>query len=311
MASQFSILSGAAITSTGGCSIVGDVGASPIAGSAIGLTSAQVSGTIYTVDANGPAGSLTDTILLSSGKNDMMTAYVAAAGRTPTPVGPQLNPGVGNIGGMNLEPGLYKFTGTASITGSDLTLTGGSNDVWIFQCASDLQVGTGIQVILAGGARACNVYWQVGSSAVIQTFAVFKGTIIADQAITLMTSSVMEGRALAFTAGVVADGSSLTKTDFWSDAFDLGSGWRSLDWFGNYYVNGNGWLKHEDLGWMWSPSVSPTNVFLYTEDLGWLWTSNTFYPYMYRYSDGVWLWYLQGTGARWFYNYTTLSWESR
>jgi hypothetical protein len=88
----------------------------------------------------------------------------------------------------------------------DVTLTGGPDDVWIFQIAKDLEVGSTVHVILAGGAQARNIFWQVGTSAVIGTFAVFKGTIIADQAITINTTSAMDGRALAFTAGVTFNG---------------------------------------------------------------------------------------------------------
>ena len=205
-AAHFAILAGAAITTTGGGIINGDVGASPITGAAIHLTQAQVNGTIYAVDAAGPAGSVIDPALLLTAKGDLTTAFNDAAGRAPTPSGPFLNPGAGNIGGLNLVPGLYKFTGTALITGSDVTLTGGPDDVWIFQIAADLEVGSTVQVILAGGAQARNIFWQVGTSATIGTFAVFKGTIMADQAITMNTSSTMDGRALAFTAGVTFNG---------------------------------------------------------------------------------------------------------
>ena len=206
-AAQFTILAGAAVTTTGGGIIKGDVGASPITGAAIHLTQAQVNGTIYAVDASGPAGSVMDPTLLATAKGDLTTAINDAAGRTPIPSGPFLNPGAGNMGGLNLVPGLYKFTGTALITGSDLTLTGGPNDVWIFQIAADLEVGSMIQVFLAGGAQAGNIFWQVGTSATIGTFAVFKGTIMANQAITMNTSSTTDGRALAFTAGVTFNGS--------------------------------------------------------------------------------------------------------
>ena len=205
-AAHFTVLAGAAITTTGGGIIHGDVGASPIAGSAIHLTQAQVQGTIYAVDASGPAGSVVDAALLLAAKGDLTTAYNNAAGRTPVPSGPFLNPGAGNIGGLNLVPGLYKFTGTALITGTDVTLTGGPDDVWIFQIAADLQVGSHIKVILAGGAEPRNIFWQVGTSATIGTFGVFKGTILADQAIVMNTSSTMDGRALAFTAGVTYNG---------------------------------------------------------------------------------------------------------
>ncbi len=200
---SFVILAGAAVTTTGGGIINGDVGASPIAGSAIGVTCAQVNGTIYAVDASGPPCAVINAALLTQAKGDLTTAYNDAAGRTiPTAI----NPGGGNLGGLSLAPGLYKMTTTTLITGSDLTLAGGPNDVWIFQCAQDLQLGSGIKVILTGGAQASNIYWQVGTSAVLGTFSVFNGTILANQAITMMTSSTMNGRALAFSAGVTFNG---------------------------------------------------------------------------------------------------------
>src|ERR1035438_9563348 len=209
-AAHFTILAGATITTTGGGVINGDVGARPITGAAIHLTQAQVNGTIYAVDAAGPAGSVIAPALLTKAKGDLTTAFNDAAGRLPAPTGsflnPELVPGSGNFGGMTLVPGLYKFTGTASASGSDVTLTGGPDDVWIFQIAADLQVGTSVHVVLAGGAQARNIFWQVGTSAVIGTFAVFKGTIIASQAITMNTTSAMDGRALAFTAGVTFNG---------------------------------------------------------------------------------------------------------
>ena len=203
---HFTILAGAAITTTGGGIINGDVGASPITGAAIHLTQAQVNGTIYAVDATGPPGSVIAPALLLAAKGDLTIAMINAAGRGPAPSGPFLNPGAGNIGGLNLIPGLYKFDATASITGSNLTLTGGPNDVWIFQCGADLQVGTGVKVILAGGAQPRNIFWQVTTSVVIGTFAEFSGTLMANQAITMNTSSKLDGRALAFTAGVTYNG---------------------------------------------------------------------------------------------------------
>jgi hypothetical protein len=205
-AAHFTILAGTAITTTGGGVINGDVGASPITGAAIHLTQAQVNGHIYAVDATGPAGSVIDAALLLAAKGDLTTAYNAAAGRTPVPSGPFLNPGAGNLGGLNLVPGLYKITSTTLIIGSDLTLTGGADDVWIFQCAADLELLSGMSIRLAGGAQARNVFWQVGTSAVIGTFASFQGTILADQSITMGTSSSLNGRALAFSAGVTFNG---------------------------------------------------------------------------------------------------------
>lgn len=205
-AAHFTILAGAAITTTGGGVINGDVGASPISGASVHLTQSQVNGTIYVVDSTGPTGSVVDPGLLLAAKGDLTSAYNEAAGRTPVPSGPFLNPGAGNMGGLTLIPGLYKFTGTALITGGNVTLTGGPDDVWIFQIASDLQVGNGMRVILAGGAQARNIFWQVGTSVTIGTTAVFKGTILSNQAIVMNTGSSLEGRALAFTAGVTYNG---------------------------------------------------------------------------------------------------------
>jgi hypothetical protein len=202
----FTILAATTITTTGGGVINGNVGLTPGTGAAIHLTQAQVNGTIYEVDATGPAGAVVAPALLTAAMNDLTTAYIDARDRTPVPSGAFRNPGAGNIGGMNLGPGLYKFDGTTSITGSYLTLTGGSNDVWIFQCGADLQVASGIHIVLAGGAQARNIFWQVSTSAVIDTTAVFMGNILAYTSITMNTGSTMTGRALASTAAVTYNG---------------------------------------------------------------------------------------------------------
>ena len=178
------------------------------------MIAAQVNGTIYEVDASGPAGAVVAPALLTAAKGDLTTAISDAAGRTPVPSGPNLNPGVAfstgyDIGGMTLAPGLYKFgTGQTAFIETDVTLMGGPDDVWIFQCGADLQVASGVHVILAGGAQARNIFWQVSSSATIGTFAVFKGTIMANQTVVMDTSSTMEGRAMSFSTGVTFNGDS-------------------------------------------------------------------------------------------------------
>lgn len=200
---SFVILAGSTVTGIPPVNIVGNVGLSPAAGSFIaGFDGSNVTGTLYVVDASGPSGSVVNATLLQTAKSDLTTAYNEAAGRTPVPTGTFLNPGSGNMGGLNLVAGLYKFTSNAAITGSNLTLTGSASDVWIFQIASALNLGSGISIILAGGAQASNIFWQVGTSATLGTYSVFKGTILADQSISLGTGATMDGRALAFSAAV-------------------------------------------------------------------------------------------------------------
>lgn len=197
-ADGFAVLAGSLISSVPTSDITGDVGLSPASGSNItGLTAPEVTGTIYTVDAFGPAGSVADPILLTAAKGDLTIAYNDAAGRTPVPTGNFLNPGGGNLGGLTLVPGLYKFTSEALITGSDVTLTGGATDVWIFQIAQTLTVGDDIEVILSGGALASNIFWQVGTSATLGTTSIFNGTIMADQSIALLNLATVNGRTLA------------------------------------------------------------------------------------------------------------------
>jgi hypothetical protein len=203
---SFTILAATTITTTGGGAINGDVGVSPGTGAGIHITHPQVTGTIYAVDAAGPPASVIAPAFLDTAMGDLTKAYIQARDAVPVPVGAFLNPGAGNIGGMTLGPGLYKFDGTALITGTSVTLTGGPTDVWIFQVATDLQVGNGIQVILAGGAKPYNIFWQIGTSAVLGTTTDFQGTILADQSITMNTGSTLNGRALASKGAVTYNG---------------------------------------------------------------------------------------------------------
>jgi hypothetical protein len=211
-ASEFVVLGGSLISNIPGSDITGNIGLSPAAGSNItGIGPSEITGIIYTVDATGPAGSVAAATKLTTAQGDLTIAYNDAAGRTPVPSGTFLNPGAGDIGGMTLVPGLYKFTSgvSVSITGSDVTLSGSSTDVWIFQIATTLNVGNGIHVVLAGGAKASNVFWQVGTSATLGTTSVFKGTIMADQSIVLNTGASVEGRLLARIAAITLESNTL------------------------------------------------------------------------------------------------------
>ncbi len=206
-AAHFAILAGSAVTSTGGGTTRGDLGLSPTTGAAItGFLTNQVHGIIYAVDAGGPAGAVIAPELLTTAKVDLVAAFYDAAGRTNAAI---VYPAGGNVGGMTLVPGLYQFASTAFVTGMDVTLTGGVDDVWIFQIGTSLTVGSGIHVVLTGAAQARNIFWQVGTSATLGSASGFKGTLMADQSITMDAGSTMEGRALALAAAVTFNGQSI------------------------------------------------------------------------------------------------------
>jgi len=195
---NFVILSKTGITNVPTSTITGDIGTSPITGASItGLGCSEVTGTIYTVDAAGPACRVEDPVLLTAAVSDMETAFTDAAGRT-LPDYTEL--GAGDISGMTLAPGLYKWGTGVLITSVGVTLSGGANDVWIFQIAGDLTVSNSAMVTLSGGAQAKNIFWQVSGQATLGTAADFKGIILSQTLISLNTGAVMNGRALAQTA---------------------------------------------------------------------------------------------------------------
>ncbi len=136
----------------------------------------------------------------------METAYTDAAGRT-TPDFTEL--GTGNISGMTLTPGLYKWGTEVTIT-SGVTLTGGANAVWIFQIAGNLTVGNGAIVTLSGGAQAQNIFWQVAGQTTLGTTSQFKGIILCQTLIAMNTGATLDGRALAQTA-VTLNANAVTK----------------------------------------------------------------------------------------------------
>ena len=196
-AASFAVLAKSGITNVPSSKITGNVGASPITGAAIGLTCAEVTGTIYSVNAAGPLPCrVTDATGLTTAVRDMQTAYTDAAGRTnPRAV----NLGAGQIGGLTLAPGLYKWTSNVGIS-KNVTLAGGANDVFIFQIAGTLTQASATKVILAGGARAKNVFWQTAGGVAIGTTAHFEGTILTKTLIALKTGASTNGRLLAQTA---------------------------------------------------------------------------------------------------------------
>jgi len=202
-AGNFVVLAKSGISTTGTTAVVGNIGLSPAAASFItgfGLildasnkfsTSSLVTGRIYAADYATPTPAI-----LTTAVSDMETAFTDAAGRK-SPDFTEL--GAGDISGMTLEPGLYKW-GTGVLITSGVTLSGGPRDVWIFQIAQDLTVSNSAIVHLSGGAQARNIFWQVSGKATLGTGADFKGIILSQTLISLNTGAVMHGRALAQTA---------------------------------------------------------------------------------------------------------------
>ena len=195
-AGRFAILSSSGITDVYASAIVGDVGTSPITGAAMLLSCGEVVGKIFTVDAAGPPCAVNDATTLSLAIGDMGFAYDDAAGRM-SPDFTEL--GAGEIGGLTLGPGLYTW-GTSVLITTDVTLSGGPNDVWIFQVAGTLNQGNATRVTLAGGALAKNIFWQVAGAVTIGTTAHFEGVVLGKTMIAVNTGASVTGRLLAQTA---------------------------------------------------------------------------------------------------------------
>lgn len=212
MAGDFAILAKSGVSTVPISAITGDVGVSPAAatfltGFALILdssnqfsTSTQVTGHLFAADYAPPTpANLTTSVL------NMETAFTDAAGRAPGVT----DLGAGNVGGMTLAPGVYKW-GTGLLIPTDLTLNGSATDVWIFQVAQDLTVSTATDVVLTGGALAKNVFWQVTGLVDIGTTAHLEGIVLCATGITLGTGASVHGRLLAQTA-VVLDGNTVVE----------------------------------------------------------------------------------------------------
>lgn len=199
-ADSFAVLAATQVTSTNGGAINGDVGVWPGTTFEVGVPPVTVNGTVHLGDP-----------VAAQAQADLTTAYNDAAGRTLDVI----VVADGELGGKTLAPGLYRSApGSFAITSVDLTLDAQGNPyaVWIFQMpSSTLTVGNGRKVILAGGARAGNIFWQVGSSATLGTTSVFKGNILALASITVNTGASLDGRALARTGAVTLDGNTITE----------------------------------------------------------------------------------------------------
>jgi hypothetical protein len=202
-AANYVILSKTGITTTGTTDVTGDIAVSPEALTAITgfgatldssgtfATSSLVTGELFAANMTSP----TPGILTTAVKN-MLTAYTDAAGRS-NPDFTEL--GAGEIGGLILDPGLYKW-GTGVLVTSDVTLNGSATDIWIFQIGEDLKLQDGKAIVLTGGALPKNVYWQVAGEVTLQAGATFNGIVLSQTGVILKSGAVLNGRALAQTA---------------------------------------------------------------------------------------------------------------
>jgi hypothetical protein len=194
-AGNFAVLAGSAVTNTGPSVISGSLGLAP--GSAVSGFPPGIVLNGTTQVANGVA---------LQAKSDLVTAYNDAAGRSSTETV------AGDLAGQTLTPGVYTSASSLGLSGQlTLDAQGNPNAVFVFQAGSSLIVGSGSQVNLIGGAQACDVFWQVGSSATIGTSSAFVGNILALTSITMTTGATLQGSALARNGAVTLDTNTITR----------------------------------------------------------------------------------------------------
>ena len=193
-ADSFVVLAGAVITNTGPSTLNGDLGTYPTT-TITGTGSITVTGTNHAGDA-----------VTRGAQTDLTTAYGTAAGEGPT------LPIVADLAGQTLTPGVYNSASSLGLSG-ELTLNGGGdpNAVFVFQAGSTLTTASGSLVTLINGTQACNVFWQVGSSATLGTGSTFRGTIMSMESITVTTGVTIQGRVLARSGAVTLDTDTITK----------------------------------------------------------------------------------------------------
>jgi len=201
-AGNFVILSKSGVSTVSPSVITGDLGVSPIAATAVTgfsltadatnvfSTSQQVTGNVYAADDAAPTPAK-----LTTAVGDMERAFTDAAGRAPDVT----ELGAGDIGGMTLDPGVYKW-GTALLIPTSVTLEGSSTDVWIFEIAQGLTLSSSASIFLAGGALAENVFWQVSGGVTLGSTSHLEGVVLGKTAITLGSAASVHGRLLAQTA---------------------------------------------------------------------------------------------------------------
>jgi hypothetical protein len=211
-AGNYVILAKSGISTVPTSAVTGNLGISPAAASFITgfsliadstnvfSTAPQVTGQVYAADYALPTPSN-----LTTAVGDMELAFTDAAGRAPGVT----ELGAGNVGGMTLAPGVYKW-GTGLLIPTDVTLTGSATDVWIFQIAQNLTMSSAAKILLAGGAMPKNVFWQVAGLVDLGTTAHCEGIVMTQTSVTLRTGASINGRLLAQTA-VTIDGSAVVE----------------------------------------------------------------------------------------------------
>jgi len=196
-AGVFVILTKSGITDVPTSAVTGDVGTSPITGAADLLTCTEVDGSVFSVNAAGPAPCrIKDPTKLTTAILDMETAYNDAAGRKD-PDFVELRGG--DIGGLTLDPGLYKWSSSVKVP-TAVTLSGSEDDVWIFQIAGNLNVSNGVDIHLIGGAQSKNVFWQVAGLVDLGTTSHLQGIVLSKTLIAMKTGAWVNGRLLSQTA---------------------------------------------------------------------------------------------------------------
>ncbi len=188
-AEGFATVGASTVTNTGPTILTGDLGLYP--GTSItGFPPGTVLGTTHATDA-----------VAIAAQNEMATIYNSLASRAPT-----ANLTGQDLGGLTLVPGVYTFASAAQLTGTlTLDAQGNDNAIFVFQIGSALTTASGSNVRLINGGSACNVFWQVGSSATLGTSTAFTGNIVALASVTLNTTASLDGRALARTGAVTFD----------------------------------------------------------------------------------------------------------
>jgi Ice-binding-like len=184
------VLAGSTVTNTGATTVSGNLGVDPGTATTGFPPGVVADGTIHAADA-----------VALQAQNDTTTAYNSLAGAASN----QDLSGM-DLGGLTLTSGVYSFSSSAQLTGAlTLDAQGVSSSVFVFQIGSTLTTASNSSVLVINGAEDCNIYWQVGSSAVLGTGTAFKGNILALTKITLDTGATVSGRTLASNGAVTME----------------------------------------------------------------------------------------------------------